>query len=81
MNVVDLPTHNVKDIAGGLRRLADEIDAGKFLDAYNLVWIIDCGKARIKYGMLGQAAEPGAVFLLLTEMAKQKLIRETEAAG
>lgn len=80
MNVVELPTHSVKDIAGGLRRLADEIEAGKYLDAYNVVWIVDCGKARVEFGMLGHAAEPGAVVLLLMEIAKQKLITETMAA-
>ncbi len=53
MNLVELPTHSVKDIAGGLRRLADEIENGKYLDAYNVVWIVDCGKARIEFGMLG----------------------------
>lgn len=78
MNLVELPVHSVKDIAGGLRRLADDVEAGKYLDAYNVVWIVDCGKARIEFGMLGNAAEPGAVVLLLMEMAKSKLIRETE---
>lgn len=81
MKLVEFPAHSIKDIAGGLRRLADDIDAGKYLDAYNVVWIVDCGKARVEFGMLGHAAEPGAVVLLLMEMAKQKLIRETEQSG
>ena len=81
MKIVEFPAHSVKDIAGGLRRLADDIDGGKYLDAYNVVWIIDCGKARVEFGMLGHAAEPGAVVLLLMELAKQKLIRETEQSG
>lgn len=77
MKVVELPTHSVGDVSGGLRRLADEIDAGKYSDAYNVVWIVDCGNANIEFGMLGQSAEPGACALLLLELAKYKLIKET----
>ena len=80
MKVIELPAHSVQDMAGGLRRLADDIEAGKYRDAYNVVWIVDCGSARVEFGMLGRAAEPGAVVLLLMEMAKAKLIRETEAS-
>ena len=81
MKLIEFPAHSVKDISGGLRRLADDIEAGKYRDAYNVVWIVDCGKARIEFGMLGNAAEPGAVVLLLMELAKQKLLRETEQSG
>ena len=80
MKVVDLPAHSVQDIAGGLRRLADDIEAGKYRDAYNVVWIVDCGNAKVEFGMLGRAAEPGAVVLLLMALAKQKLITETLAS-
>jgi hypothetical protein len=81
VKLIELPAHNIRDIAGGLRRLADDVEAGKYRDAYNVVWIVDCGSARVEFGMLGHAAEPGAVVLLLMEMAKAKLIRETEQQG
>lgn len=74
MNVVPIPTHSVSDISGGLRRLADDIDAGKHRDAYNVVWIVDCGSGTIEFGMLGKAAEPGATVLLLMKIAERKLI-------
>jgi hypothetical protein len=74
MNVVQLPTHSLGDVSGGLRRLADEIDAGKYRDAYNVVWIVDCGSGTIALGMLGQSAEPGAVSLLLMKLAERKII-------
>ena len=72
--LVSLPVHSVGDIAGGLRRLADDIEAGKYRDAYNVVWIVDCGSGTIELGMLGQSAEPGAVSLLLMKMAERKII-------
>lgn len=74
MKLVTLPAHNIGDIAGGLRRLADDIDAGKYRDASNVVWIVDCGSGTVEFGMLGQAAEPGATVLLLMKMAEQKLL-------
>jgi hypothetical protein len=77
MKVVELPTNSVGDISGGLRRLADAIDAGTYEDAHNVIWIVDCGNARIEFGMLGQSAEPGACALLLMEMARFKLLKET----
>lgn len=77
MKVVELPTHNLADVSGGLRRLADDIDAGSYGDAFNLVWIIDCGNARIEHGMLGNAGEPAATAIMLMEMSKHKLIAET----
>jgi hypothetical protein len=74
MKVVELPVHSVGDIANGLRRLADDIDAGKYRDAYNVVWIVDCGSGKVELGMLGQSAEPGAVSLLLMKLAERKII-------
>lgn len=74
MKVVSLPSHNVSDISGGLRRLADDIDAGKFREAYNVVWIIDCGSGTVQTGMLGKSAEAGAVALLLMKLAEHKII-------
>lgn len=74
MNIVDLPAHNIWDISGGLRRLADDIDAGKYREAYNVVWIVDSGSGKVEFGMLGNAAEPGATVLLLMRIAEQKLL-------
>lgn len=74
MKVIQLPVHDIADVAGGLRRLADEIDAGKYRDAYNVVWIVDCGSGTVELGMLGQSAEPGAVSILLMRLAEQKIL-------
>lgn len=79
MKVVALPVHNVDDISGGLRRIADDIDAGKYREAYNLLWIVDCGNGKVESGMLGQAAEPVATAILLMRLAEHKLLADITA--
>lgn len=72
LKVVDLPNGSVADVPGGLRRLADKIEAGEFGDAHNLAWVIDCGDSRIDIGMLGSAPEAGPLAYFLFGMAKAK---------
>ena len=73
LKVVQLPSRDIGDIPRGLRFIADEIEAGRYGDAHNLAWVIDCGDSRVEIGMLGQAAEPGAVGYYLFGLAMRKL--------
>lgn len=73
LNVVPFPYQNVGDVPVGLRRLADDIEAGKYLDAHLCGWVIDCGDGRVEIGLLGQTAEPGAVGYYLFGLAQRKL--------
>ena len=73
LKIVSLPVHNVGDIATGLRNLADQIEKGERGHAHNLVWVIDRGDGHLDVGMLGPAAEPGAVGHMLLALAQRKL--------
>lgn len=73
LNVIEFPGGDCSDIVKGLRKLADEIEAGDYDAAHNLVWVIDCGEGRLELGMLGQSPEAGAVAHLLLAMAQRKL--------
>lgn len=75
MSVVELPQHNIGDVASGLRRLADDIERGEYGDAHNLVWVIDAGSGRIELGLLGHAGEPGALSHFLLALGQRKLER------
>lgn len=73
LNVVQLPRADIVDLPRGLRALADEIESGKYGDAHNLAWVIDCGDGRIEIGMLGNTAQPGAEAHYLYALAQRKL--------
>ena len=81
LKVVELPQHKVSDVAGGLRRLAEQIEKGDFGPAHNLVWVIDTGNGKVEIGMLGHAGEPGAVGHLLLAMGQRRLESDIEAMG
>lgn len=74
MKLLKFPVQGIQDIPSGLRKLADDIESGKFDDAHNVAWIIDCGNSRIEYGLLGKAASPGAEFNILLDVTKHKFI-------
>lgn len=74
--VITLPTPDVRDVPRMLRSLADDIEAGKFTHAHNLAWALDTGNGQIEVGLMGQAAETGAVAYLLFGMAQQKIVSE-----
>lgn len=71
--LVQFPGFDISDVPRGLRSLADSIEAGKFDDAHNVVWIIDCGAGRIELGMLGASPSAGAVTHLLLGVAMRKM--------
>lgn len=73
MKLIELPAHNVGDVAGGLRRLADNIEQGRYGSAHNVAWVIDQGGGAVSVGMLGRSAEPGAECHLLLAIAQRKL--------
>ena len=72
--VVKLGGGDIRDISAGLRALADGIDAGKYGDAHNLVWVIDQGGGELGVGMLGAAPEFGPTAHLLLHMAMTKIV-------
>ena len=73
LKLVQLPECNIQDIPRGLRAIADEIEYGKYGDALNLAWVIDCGDSRNEIGMLGAAPVPGVTAYFLYGLAMRKL--------
>jgi hypothetical protein len=71
--LIEFPAADVRDIERGLHQLLDDIGAGKYDAAHNVVWVIDFGNGRIETGMLGASSEPGPVAHLLLAMAMRKL--------
>lgn len=74
LSVIEAPA--MMTLPAGLRALAESIEAGKFDDAHNLVWVIDGGDHRIHVGMLGQcggSGVPGAEAHLLLALAQRQL--------
>ena len=53
--VVTLPPRDINDLVGGLRRLADQLEQGKFAGAENLGWVLT-GPNGIAIGMFGPNA-------------------------
>lgn len=64
---------NLQDVPFGLRRLADQIEAGDFGDSHNLVWVIDCGDSRLELGLLGASPESGPTAYLLLGKAMRRV--------
>ena len=75
MKLLKFPDAGIKDVAKGLRILADKIDSGEYGDAHNLAWVLDCGSSRVEFGLLGQTASAGAEFNLLLDTAKNRLVK------
>lgn len=73
VKVVELPTNSLADVAGGLRRIADQIELGEFGDAHNVAWVIDTGGGRIEVGMLGKAPEPASLTHFLLALGQRRL--------
>lgn len=73
LRVIEFPDKDIADIPGTLRKLADQIEAGDYDDAYNLAWVMDCGNSRIEIGMMGKAPEPGALAHFLFALGQRKL--------
>lgn len=68
-------------VADGLRRLADDIDQGKYKAAHNLVWVLDTGDGDIEFNLLGHAHEPGPTAYFLLALAQHSFISQTLAIG
>ena len=74
VKVVEMPAQDVRDIPGGLRRLADRVEAGELGEVNNLAWVIDSNtEPAVTCGMLGPSAEPGAVAHLMFAVAQRQL--------
>lgn len=71
--LVQFPAQDIRDVPQKLRTLAEDIEAGRYDDAHNLAWVIDCGSARVECGLLGAAAEPGLTAHYLFAVAQRKL--------
>ena len=78
-NVVQFPQWNLSDVTGSLRRLADDIDAGKYEQTINSIVILECGEGVVQFhwGESSNALE--AIGLL--SVAKQKIIDTVMSAG
>ena len=73
VNVVSFPERNLADVPNSLRRLADDVEQGKYGDTHNLAWVIDCGNSEISIGLLGAAPEPAMVAYYLLGLGMRKL--------
>ena len=73
INVVQFPELSMQSVPDGLRKLADQIDAGEFGDAHNLAWVIDEGEAALSVGLLGKCPEPAPTAYFLYGLAMRKL--------
>ena len=71
LKVVQFPGGNLQDIPAGLRALADSIEQGDTV--HNLAYVMDYGDNVMALGLLGGAAEPGAVSHLLFAVAQRRL--------
>ena len=71
--LINLKDRDIGDVPRILRSLADEIERGKFGDAHNVAYAIDCGSGRIEVGMAGQAPEPEITAHFLFAVAMRKL--------
>ena len=69
--VLPFTGNDLSDIPAGLRRMADEIEAGG--DVHAVAWVADYGDSDIRCGALGALSEPGAQAHLLFAIAQRKL--------
>lgn len=81
MKVVAFPDISVGDVPRMVRAIADSIEEGKYGDAHNLAWVIDCGNGRIEIGLCGASPEAGATAYLLLGLAKRKIEDECIGGG
>lgn len=59
MKIIDQQKiNNIGELSRGLRKLADDIDAGKFGKASGVAWIITRGDGDIEFGHLGLLQSP-----------------------
>lgn len=78
--VKPLPVTSVRDVAGGLRRLADRIENGDFGSCHNVLWVLDKGNAKIEFGLLGEG-DAGLTALLLMRLAEHDFMQRIKDAG
>lgn len=71
--LLEFPDANVHDIPRMLRKLADDIENGKFENAHNVVWVLDKGCGQVEIGLMGAAAEAGPVAYLLLGLGSRKI--------
>lgn len=72
LKIVQFPGGNLQeDIPAGLRSLADSIEQGEAV--HNIAYVMDYGDNVMALGLLGGAAEPGAVSHLLFAVAQRRL--------
>lgn len=77
--LVQLPTNSLGDIPGGLRRLADSIEAGEFGEVASLAWTFDSDQGTA-LGMLG-VGHPGDAHLLFSVAAAAMVKKVLDVKG
>ena len=75
MNLVHLPLANVNDLPSCLRNLADGIERGDYGKATHIAWVMDTEYQAASVGLIGMAANPDAVAVMLFEIGKASLIK------
>jgi hypothetical protein len=71
--ITNFPEKSIADVPRMLRALAEEIEEGKFGDAHNLAYSIDCGDHRVEVGLCGTSPEGGVTAYYLFGLAMRKL--------
>ncbi len=71
--LVQFPDKDVGDVPKSLRTLADAIEGGKYDDAHNLVWVIDCGGSRIEVGLIGASPSPASLAYFLLGLGMRRI--------
>ena len=73
LKIVRAPMNDLRDMVAGLRRTADQIEAGEIPAPHNVVRVLDEGNCKITCRLYGLAAEPAAVAHLLLGIAQHQL--------
>lgn len=74
LQVLTFPERHIDDVPGALRRLADEVAAGKHGACHQLFWCCDAGEGQIGLGMLGSSGSPAGDAMLLMAAAMKRLL-------
>lgn len=64
LTVVEFPKTDLRDVAAGMRRIADRIDAGEYAGC-KMAWVLRGEDGKTRVGMLGECGDPEAAIHLL----------------
>ena len=65
-------TQNLADVPSALRKLADDIEQGRYGDSPGILWVIDGGQEEVTIGFLGNAPEPAVVAYYLLGLSMRE---------